>query len=173
MPESNQFQSDHLQALILSEIAVASGDDPDNPLIEVGSPDSELVFVQFDHDLSAADEAILDGLVARSADYFIVTSDGGNTDLGNPSLVSKNAGLLSSTTITLQMKNGAGTSINGHAENVVLDITGLVPINKSGGVFDGNGKFAFTVGASLERGSVQVEITAESLPPRTFFAKWS
>lgn len=174
MPESNQSMSDHLADLIRTHIAVASGPTPTNPLTDLGTEDSGVtLFIQFEEDLSGSDETLLGTLVARAADYFIVTEDDGVTDLGNPATITKPAGLLSSTVVTLQMKRGDGVSINGYGDDVTLSPVGIMPISTTDGEFGGTGKHVFTIGASLDRGTCVVEITGGTLPPRTLIAKWS
>lgn len=137
----------------------------------IGSDETN-VTITGDFDLDTTQKSTLDALVNRAADYFAVTTDGGTTPLSDPIVISKAAGLASSTTITLRYKSGDGNNSNGFGETV--DITApLMPINKLGGVFDGTGKFAFTVGASLDRGTSEIDVVSDSLPTRHITVTWT
>jgi len=149
---------DHLIALIA--INIPSGV---NPVI---NNDGTNLIVQFDQDLEDTDKAILDTLVPRTNEYFIITSDGGVTDLGNPATVSKPVGNLSATTITLQCKNGDGTNSNGFGQTINIGIDCLVPVDKSSCSFDGNGRCSFTIGVSMTmRGKVVFTLTTNDQLP--------
>lgn len=155
--------SDHLLALIASQLPSGV-----NPGI---SSDSINIVVSFSQDLTTADKATLDSLVPHCADFFIVTSDGGVTDLGDPSNVTATAGLQSATTITLQYKMGDGSNFAGFGETITLHAP-IMTIDKVTGNFDGNGRFQFIIGAELNRGEADIIIDADSLPERTLNAIW-
>lgn len=158
-------KSDRLIALIHANLPSATG--------LVVSSDSINVTITFDADLSTADKAELDILVPHCADYFIITSDGGVTDLGDPATVTKASGLLSSTVVTLQFKSGDGNNSVGLGESVLV-IAPLMTIDKVSGNFDGAGKFQFTVGSVVSsRGTAQIEITSDALPVKTLNATWT
>lgn len=156
-------QSDRLMHLIQTQIP--SGQNP-----VIGS-DELNVTVSFDEDLEEAAKAVLDNCVEHCADFFIITSDGGTTDLGDPATVSKAAGLLSSTTLTLRLKLGDGTNTPGFNETVEL-IAPIMTIDKLSGNFS-EGLFAFTIGALLDRGQATIEVTADSMPVKTLIARWT
>jgi hypothetical protein len=157
-------QSSHLAFIISQNLP-----NDTNPTI---SCDGSSVTITFDQDISVADKAILDALVARSADYFIVTTDGGVTDLGNPATIAVPAGLNSSTTITLQFKKGDGTNSNGYGDSVVIHAP-IMTIDSLGGVFGANGQFQFTIGSELNRGEVDITISSDTLPERDIVARWT
>lgn len=140
-----------------------------NPVI---NSDEVEVTITFDEDLEQADKDDLDDLVPHCTDYFIVSTDGGTTDLGEPATVSKAAGLLSSTNITLKLKNGDGADINGFAEPVLLRAP-IMTISTIEGNLNASGSFTFTVGALLDRGEAQIAIEVDSLPQRTLIARWT
>lgn len=159
------IKSDRLVALISETLPTATG--------LVVSSDSVNVTITFNNDLTTADKATLDVLVPRCSEYFIVTIDGGVTDLGEPSNVVKASGLLSSTLITLQFKSGDGTNSVGSAEAVALTAP-LMTIDKVGGNFDGAGKFSFTIGSVVSsRGTAQIQISSDALPMRNLMATWT
>lgn len=156
--------SDHLTGLILTQLALVG-----NPTI---SSDGIDVVITFDADLSTEDKATLDSLVDHANDLFIITKDGGVTDLGNPATVSVNAGLSSATTITLQYKTGTGANFNGFGDTVTLSAP-IMTIDKVSGTFNGTGKFQFVIGAELNRGTVQIEISTDtSMPKKSLIAEW-
>jgi len=155
--------SDHLIYLIQAQLP--SGVNP------VVSSDSVNVTVSFDEDLTTEDKAVLDALVERCNDFYIITSDGGETDLGNPAEITKTAGLSSSTTITLQYKDGDGNNFAGFGEDIVLWAP-LMTINKLEGNFDENGQFEFIIGAELSRGQAEITIESDALPQRVLIARW-
>lgn len=155
--------SDHLLYLIQSQLPTGQ-----NPVV---SSDAINVTVSFDVDLTTEEKATLDALVPRCNDFYIITSDGGVTDLGNPALVEKTAGQLSSTTITLQYKDGDGNDFGGFGEEILLRAP-LMTINKLEGNFDGNGRFQFIIGAELSRGEAQITIESDALPERVLIARW-
>lgn len=171
---ANSDMEGHLQSIILSTFAYSHSGGA-NPLLNLGTNDGGVtIFVQFTADISSGDQTTLSALVRRAADYFIVTSDGGVTDLGEPSTISKANGVLSSTTITLQYKNGDGTNSNGYGETVNITPIGLLPITSTtSGVINGSGQYAFTVGASLQRGTVPIAIVIDNLPARNLTAVWT
>lgn len=176
MPPENTAMSDHLTALIRANVPSLAADAPDNQLFTIGSQDfgsGEQVIVETVEELSTGEKTTLDGLVPRCADYFIVTTDGGTTDLGEPSEVTQVAGPSSSATVTLQWKTGAAVDSNGHGDTVLITPAALMPIDKTEAVFDGTGKVSFVLGASLSRGSVAIAITSDSLPVRNLTAKWT
>lgn len=176
MPPENTSMSDHLTALMRANIPSLAADAPDNQLFTIGSgqvDETENVIIETVSDLSVEEKAILDTLVPRSADYFIVTTDGGATDLGEPCEVSQVAGPTSSVTVTIQWKTGAAVNSNGHGDTVLFTPAALMPIDKTEAVIDGTGKASFVVGASLSRGSVAIAITSDSLPVRNLTAKWT
>lgn len=156
--------SDHLLDLILTNLP---GDT--NPVI---TSDNVNVTITFDADISTNDKTTLDGLVQRSADYFIVTKDNGITDLGLPALVSVVAGLLSSTTVTIQYKNGDGTNSNGYGDSINITAP-IMEIDKLSGIFNGSGKFQFIIGAELSRGTAMITIQSGSLPVRELHGTWT
>jgi len=176
MPPENTSMSDHLASLIRANIASLATDTPDNQLFTIGSQtlnDVETLIIETVTDLTTDEKTILDDLVPRCADYFIVTTDGGVTDLGEPSEISQTAGPTSSVTVTLKWKNGAGADSNGHGDTVLITPAALLPIDKTSAVIDANGKASFIVGASLSRGSVAIALTSDNLPVRNLVAKWS
>lgn len=159
--------SDHLDAIIRLNL-------PNAELVGITSDSqSGTVVVSFNTTLSDADKLVLDALVARCNDSFIVTADNGVTDVGEPGEVQLTAGPSSSATITLQYKDGLGANSNGFGEAVKLTPAALMPIDKIGGNFDGTGKFSFVVGASLSRGAVTIEVAADSLPVRHLTVRWA
>lgn len=155
--------SDHLIGIIAIDLPTGV-----NPVVE---SDGINVTVSFDVDLTTEEKAILDTLVARCNDFFIVTLDNGITDEGEPATIEKAAGLLSSSTITLKYKSGDGTDSNGFGETVVLR-SPIMQIDRLGGDFDGTGKFQFVIGALLERGEATILIECDGLPSRTVIARW-
>lgn len=157
--------SEHLKSLIQSALPTFFDEEGVNS-------DGVNVIVTGTADLTTTDKAILDGLVARSGEYFIVTTDGGVTDLGEPAEVNVNAGLVSSKTVTLQLKDGNANNqtIAGGAVKLTAPVG---PINKTGGTFDANGRFAFTLGSSLDKGAFPVLIESDSLPPRNITIRWN
>jgi len=157
--------SDHLSALV--EAALPTFWDQSG-----FNSDETNVIVTGVRDLDTDEKAVLDGLVDRVAESFIVTIDGGTTDIGEPGTIDKNAGLDSATTITLKFKDGNGNDSDGHGE-VVKIIAPRMPISKTGGAFDANGKLEFTVGSSLERGTCDLIITSDKLPQRHITANWN
>lgn len=157
-------QSDHLLDMIQTILPSAP-----NPVI---SSDGTNVTVTFDTELSAGDITTLNGLVARCADYFIVTSDGGLTDLGLPALISVVAGLVSSTTVTLQYKSGDGSDSNGYGDAISISAP-IMNITALGGAFNGSGKFQFTIGSHTQRGQADITLTSGSLPVRILNARWT
>lgn len=164
---------DHLQALIRETFAFAA-QNGSNPLQNLGTNDGGVtVFVQFNEDLSSADQTTLAGLVQRASEYFIVSTDGGSTDVGEGAAISNPAGPSSATTITLQCKNGDGSNSNGHGETVTLTPVGLMPASTLGGVTGGNGKFSFTIGSSLQKGTIPIAIAVGSMPVRNIVAIWT
>ena len=100
-----------------------------NPVIG-SDEEAATVTITGDTDLTDADKAILDGLVARSADFFIITKDGGRTDMGEPALLALKANGIESQIITLQYKNGDNTDSNGYDDPVKATSVGLLPIDK-------------------------------------------
>lgn len=160
----NGDASSHLLALIVSQIPSGV-----NPVI--GS-DSINVTVSFNSDLSTTDKATLDSLVPHCADFFIITEDGGVTDLGNPANIMTAAGQNSATTITLQYKMGDGTNFNGFGEAIQLH-SPIMTIDKIIGNFDGTGKFQFIIGSELNRGEVDIVIDSGSLPEKVLVAIWT
>jgi len=156
--------SDRLLHLIQTQIPAGV-----NPVI---SSDSTNITVSFDFDLEDTDKAILDDLVERSADYFIVSTDGGSNDLGDPALIEEESGLESASTITLQIKDGDGINVNGFEELITIHAP-LMTISTLSGQFDVTGEFEFTVGAELNRGEAEVIIEAAGLPSRTVIARWT
>ena len=170
--------SDLLSDLIRDNIAALPGDTPANQLFVISGPTEEQgaisVIVDTLADLTNDEKAILDTLVPHGPDYFIVTEDGGATDLGEPSEINQDAGPSSSKTITLKWKDGAGQDSNGFGDkSVQLTPAALLPIDKTGGTFDSNGKFAFVVGASLSRGAVNITCQSDKLPVRNLLARWN
>lgn len=161
----NGTMSDRLTALIGETLPADTG-------LAINS-DGVNVTITFTADLSTADKATLDTLVPECSEYFIITTDGGVTDLGDPATVTKASGLLSSTLITLQFKHGDGTNSNGHGESISLDAP-LMTIDKVLGVWSGSGQFQFTVGSvTTSRGTAPVVITSDSLPSKTLNATWT
>lgn len=156
--------SEHLESVIQTNLPAAG--------FATISSDSTNVEITFAAELTEEDKAILDTLVPRCNDYFIVTTDGGVTDLGVVASVMKPAGLLSSTTVTLKYKNGDGTDSNGYGDAVTL-IAPIMTIDKVVGNFDAEGKFQFIVGAELNRGTAQITIQSDSLPVKTLMATWT
>lgn len=156
--------SDRLLSLIASQLPTGQ-----NPVI---SSDSINITVAFDVDLQTSEKTTLDNLVPRCNDYFIITNDGGLTDLGLPAIVEKVAGLVSSTTITLQYKDGAGANFNGFGEQIKLRAP-IMTINKLSGNFDGSGKFQFVIGAILDRGEASIDIEIPALTTRTLIGRWT
>jgi len=156
-------QSDRLVHLIISQIPAGQ-----NPTINSDGLD---VVITFDADLTTAEKTTLDDIVPHCADFYIITTDGGVTDLGDPAVVTKNAGQQSSALITLQFKLGDGTDFVSFGEAVTLAAP-LMAIDKLEGNFDGSGKFAFTIGAELSRGQANIEITSDSLAVKTLIARW-
>jgi hypothetical protein len=176
MSPENPFMSDHLTALCRANIPSLAADAPDNQLFTIGSQvlnEVETLIIETVTDLTTEEQATLDGLVPRAADYFIVTQDGGVTDLGEPSEIDQTAGPESSVTITLKWKNGAGADSNGWGDTVSITPAALMPIDKTSAVFDENGKASFVAGASLTRGGVLIALAAGSVPPRNLLTKWS
>ena len=176
MPPENTSMSDHLTALMRANIASLAADAPDNQLFTIGSGPingAENVIIETVTDLTTGEQTTLDGLVPRCADYFIVTTDGGTTDLGEPSEISQVAGPTSSVTVTVQWKTGSAANSNGHGDTILFTPAALMPIDKTEAVIDGNGKASFVVGASLSRGSVAIAISSDSLPIRNLTAKWT
>jgi len=158
-------QSSHLFQIIQQNLPNDTG--------LVISSDSVNVTITFNQDISTQDKTTLDALVARSADYFIVTSDGGITDLGQNAIISVLAGLNSSTTITLQYKKGDGTNSNGFSDNLIIHAP-LMTIDTLDGSFNGSGKAQFVIGAELNRGEVNITIDTDSvLPERNITARWT
>lgn len=159
--------SDHLKALILAGIPAGV-----NPIISESGP---TITVSFDADLTTADKATLDSLVPRAADYYIITTDGGVTDLGDPATISQPVGILSSSNITLQYKSGNGVNSNGYGDSVVLTPSALMPISASTVVFNGSGKATFTVGASVtQRGAMSIALATNTvLPPTSLITVWT
>lgn len=156
-------QSNRLFYLISTQLPAATG--------LVINSDGTNVEVIFDADLEQTDKDTLDALVERCADYFIVSTDGGATDIGNFAVIEKTAGLVSSTAITLSIKAGDGSDVNGFNEAVNL-IAPVMNISILEGLFNGLGLFNFTIGAELNRGQVDVEVEVEGLPTRFFSARW-
>lgn len=154
--------SDHLYSLILSQLPGFT-----NPIV---ASDEVNVTITGDVDLEDAEKLVLDSLVDRAADYFVVTLDG-STDLGEPAEVEQDAGLTSAVTFKLQYKDGLGNNSNGFSEEVRITAPRM-PIDKVRGNFDGLGRFEFTVGASLDRGSVEISVVADGLPQRTILVTW-
>jgi hypothetical protein len=156
-------QSDRLIHLITSQLPTGL-----NPVVNSDSID---IIVSFDADLTTEEKTTLDGLVPHCADLYIITIDGGITDLGDPAEITKNAGQQSSSTITLQMKMGDGTNFNSFGEPVVLRAP-LMVIDTLGGNFNGSGQFVFTIGAELSRGQADIQIESDSLAVKTVSARW-
>lgn len=159
--------SSHLQDMILNGLPNFT-----NPVINSDDV-SQQVTVTGDVDLTTDEKTTLDGFVNRAADYFIITTDGGTTDLGNPATVSKPAGPTSSVTVTLQYKKGDGTDRTGITDAVSLT-SPVISLDKTSGNFDSNGKFQFVLGAQLAmRGTAQIDIVVDSLAQRTLLASWT
>jgi hypothetical protein len=164
----------HLQDLIWKALPYSLPDGA-NPLLNLGTNDGGVtIFVQFTQDIPEADQPVLSEQVLHASDYFIVTTDGGQTDKGNPAKISVPAGPGSSTTVTLKRKNGDGTDSDGDGEAVNINpASTLLPISTLSGNFDENGEFEFVIGASQQRGAVAMEVQAGSLPSRTVEASWT
>lgn len=162
--------SSHLQDMILSAIPTFAT----SSSLNITSDDvSQQVTISGDRDLDTTEKTTLDALVNRAADYFIITIDNGATDLGNPAQVTKVAGPASSITVTLQYKKGDGTNRTGLNDAVSLT-SPVISIDKTGGNFDNNGKFQFTLGAQLVmRGTAEIEISGDSLAARVLQASWT
>jgi len=156
--------SDHLLELIRTQLPNGI-----NPVI---NSDGINIIITFDQDLSTADKATLDTLVPHCADYFIITKDGGRTDLGDPAVVTTAAGQQSATTITLQYKMGDGTNFASFGEAIVVHAP-IMTIDKIAGNFDGNGQLQFIIGSELKRGEVNIAIDADALPEKILTASWS
>lgn len=154
--------SNRLFALIVSQLPGFT-----NPVI---NSDETNVTITGDVDLTDVEKALLDGLVNHAADYFIVSLDG-ETDLGDPVAIEKDAGLMSAVTIYLQMKSGDGNDFAGFGEEIRLTAP-LMPINKVRGNFDGAGEFDFTVGASLNLGTVELLVECDGMPARAITVTW-
>jgi hypothetical protein len=170
-PEENPGQSDHLVDLIKTTIPDAAEPSPANPLLDLGLVGDDIhLFVQFDHDLSAQDEATLDDLVARSAEYFVVKN--GTDVLENGADFEQAANNVDSATLTIQYKKGDGTDDAGHAEVVHIKPQGICPVNAAQVTLDGNGQASFVVGASSLRGEVAIALRSGTMPERTFKAVW-
>lgn len=159
----NGNSSSHLFYLIETQIPTGV-----NPVINSDEFD---VVITFDADLTTQEKSTLDNLVLHSSDFFIITKDNGVTDLGNPAPISADAGLNSSTVVTLRYKAGDGTNFNGFGETVILRAP-IMTIDKLSGVFDTNGLFQFTIGSELNRGTVEIEVDCDSLPIKTIISSW-
>lgn len=156
--------SEHLKSLI--QAALPDFFDPTGV-----NSDGVNVSVTGTRDLTTAEKTTLDGLVARSEEFFIVTTDGGVTDLPEPGEVSLTAGLLSSKMLTLQLKDGNGN--NQPIAGGAIKLTAPPALDKTTGAFDANGKFVFTASAQLNKGSIAVLIESDSLPPRNVTFRWN
>lgn len=161
--------SDHLFALIVANIPTWST----NPNIDTDDT-AKTVTISGDRDLTTDEKAVLDSLVDRANDNFIITSDGGRTDLGEPAAVSNPAGPQSAVTITLQYKKGDTTNRTGVSDGVAIKAP-LMTLDATSGKFDPNtGQFSFTLGAQLvSRGTATVVISSDSLPAKTLNATWT
>ncbi len=163
-----------LQGLILDTFAYAAPNGA-NPLLNITSNDGfNTLDVIFQANISDPDVTTLTALVGRMADTFIITTDGGHTDLGDPAVITLTAGPASSATITLQVLAGDGTARTGVSDAVSLTPSALMPISTiSGSTSSQTGRFAFTIGASLQKGAVSIQVQVDAMPIKTINASWA
>ena len=163
--------SEHLEALIRAESTLAAWIESN---LNIASDDEAATLtITGDFDLTDTLKATLDALVQRSADYFVVTFDGGTTPLSDPTELALTANGIASQVVTLKYKKGDNSDSNGYGDAVKITPVGFMPIDKLSGNFDGSGKFQFTVQPSDFRGTVTAVVTSDKLPPKTLVTTWS
>jgi hypothetical protein len=142
-------------------------------LVEI-TQDADNIYLNFADTLSGADMTSLLALCQRANDYLAVLVDGSTTDVGsndpnNFPDISKPAGLLSASTIVLQMKDGAANNLApSPAPTLRIQAQGYMTIDTPPPlVLDSGGRYTMVTGAELvRRGTCQVFVFCGTLPVR-------